>query len=105
PVIGLGNDGVTPNHVGGPIFGPNGLENFPVLTFVQAGGTTHIVGTVQSGANENLTIDFYSNPAADPFGHGQGQTYLGSTVVTTDSSGNATFDLTLAASTTVGTVI
>ena len=103
--IDLGNDGVTPNHAGGFITGPNGFENFPVLTLVQAGSTTHIVGTVQSGANESLTIDFYSNPAAAPFGHGQGQTYLGSTVVTTDGNGNATFDLTLATSLGVGSVV
>ncbi len=103
--IDLGNDGVTPNHVGGLAAGPNGFENFPVLTQAVVGSSTQIAGTIQSAAEESLTIDFYSNPAADPSGHGQGRVYLGSTVVTTDGFGNAAFNLTLAAATSVGSVI
>jgi titin len=100
--IDLGSDGVSPNHAGGPVTGPNRFENFPVLNLVTAGNTTRVVGTVQGSANSTLTIDFYSNLAADPSGYGQGRRYLGSTVVSTDSSGNATFDVTLAVSISVG---
>jgi hypothetical protein len=41
------------------------------------------------------TIQFFSNTTADPSGYGQGQNYLGSISVTTDSTGNVTFTATL----------
>ena len=103
--IDLGDDGVTPNHTGGRITGPNGFENFPVLSLAMVGSSTHIVGTIQSAADESLTIDVYSNPTADPSGDGQGRVYLGSSVVTTDSSGNATYDVTFVVSTSLGSVV
>ncbi|HEY2251016.1 MAG TPA: right-handed parallel beta-helix repeat-containing protein, partial [Planctomycetaceae bacterium] len=103
--IDLGNDGVTQNDPNDADAGPNGLQNFPVLTLVEAGSSTHFVGTINSVANSTLTIDFYSNPAADPFGYGQGHVYLGSTVVTTDGAGYAAFNVRLASATSVGDVI
>jgi hypothetical protein len=95
--IDLGGDGVTPNHVGGLITGPNGFENFPVLSsaVTSASGTT-IQGTLNAAASETFTIQFFSNAKADPSGFGQGQTYLGSIAVTTDLSGNASFKAKLA---------
>jgi hypothetical protein len=94
--IDLGGDGVTPNHVGGLIFGPNGFENFPVLTSAVASSkSTKIAGTLNAAANSSFTIQFFSNPTADPSGFGQGQTLLGSTTVQTDANGNATFTATV----------
>src|SRR5262249_20309335 len=49
-------------------------------------------------ASTTITLDFYSNSSVDPSGYGEGQIYLGSTTVTTDGSGNATFNATVAAS-------
>src|SRR5205814_1988280 len=46
-----------------------------------------------------------ASAAADPSGFGEGQRYLGSAAVTTDASGNASFNLTLAAATTAGEVV
>jgi parallel beta-helix repeat protein len=90
--IDLGGDGVTPNHVGGPIPGPNHLQNFPVLTsaITDATGTT-IAGTLNSAASQNYTLRFFSNSAASPSGFGEGELFIGSAVVTTDSNGNASF--------------
>ncbi len=94
--IDLGDDGVTPNHQGGLIPGPNGFENYPVLSSAVAStsGTT-VQGTLNAAASETFTIQFFSNPTADPSGFGQGQTYLGSITVTTDSNGNASFSASL----------
>jgi hypothetical protein len=98
-----GPDGVTPNHVGF-MAGPNNFQNYPVLAFASTQvSTTTSATTVQGTLNALPTtvyaIDFYANPTVDPSGHGQGQRYLGSTTVTTDSSGNASFSVTnLAAS-------
>ena len=93
--IDLGGDGVTLNGsepLGGP--GPNNWQTFPVLTAAYAGASTVVTGTLSSIPCRTFTIDFYSNPAPDPSGYGQGQTYLGSTTVTTDASGNASFTAT-----------
>ena len=94
--IDLGGDGVTPNHVGGLITGPNGFQNYPVLSSATSTATqTTINGSLNGAANTTYTIQFFSNTTADPSGFGQGQTYLGSTSVTTDSTGNVTFSATL----------
>jgi uncharacterized repeat protein (TIGR01451 family) len=100
--IDLGNDGVTPNHMGGAIAGPNNFQNFPVITSATAGSSTSVNGTFNSDATSTFTLDFYANSAPDSSGFGQGQRYLGSTTVTTDGSGDATFSVLLAASTSAG---
>jgi hypothetical protein len=74
--------------------GANNFQNYPVVTSATSSSTsTSISGTFTEAAEPNttLTLDFYANPVADPSGYGQGQTYLGSTTVTTDGNGNATF--------------
>jgi len=89
--IDLGNTGVPlQNEPGGPRVGPNRLQNYPVLTSASAfrGGTT-ITGSLNSTANQTFTIQFFTNTTPDPSGYGEGQTYVGSTTVTTDGSGNA----------------
>jgi hypothetical protein len=94
--IDLGGDGVTMNHSGGLIPGPNGYENYPVLSSaVTSASQTTIDGSLNAAASETFTIQFFSNVIADPSGYGQGQTYLGSIPVTTNSSGDATFSATL----------
>ncbi len=93
--IDLGGDGVTPNHTGGLIPGPNGFENFPVLTSaVTSSPNTVINGSLNAAASETFTIQFFANTTADPSGFGQGQIFVGSISVKTDSSGNATFKAT-----------
>jgi hypothetical protein len=92
--IDLGADGVTPNdsHAGQP--GPNNWENFPVLSAAYAGASTILLGTFHSTPSSTFTLDFYANATPDPTGYGEGQYYLGSTIATTDSSGNASFTAT-----------
>lgn len=103
--IDLGADGVTPNHVGSTS-GPNNLQNYPVLTQIQSiGSTTEIVGSLNGLTSTTYTLDFYASAEADLTGYGQGQRYLGTATVTTDGSGNASFDVTLSASTAVGELI
>ena len=86
--IDLANDGVTPNDSSGHT-GPNLFQDFPVLTFAAT-----IKGTVQGPANSMVRVEIFANAAADPSGHGQGQTFLGFVAVTTDPSGNGTFTFT-----------
>jgi hypothetical protein len=89
----------TPNDVGDADTGPNGLQNYPVITSGNvSGGVATISGTLNSLANDDFSLDFFVSAACDPSGNGEGQTYIGSTIVTTNGSGNVSFGpLTFAA--------
>ena len=87
--IDLKGDGGTPNDVYDNDDGPNGLQNYPYITGSSvANGTATINGSLISTPNAQFTIQFFadSRSFATP-----GQTFLGSTSVTTDANGNATF--------------
>ncbi|HEY3662908.1 MAG TPA: hypothetical protein VGL24_07125, partial [Chthoniobacterales bacterium] len=105
PGIDLGGNGVTPNDAGDGDTGPNNLQNFPVITSASiAGGSATIAGTLNSAASTQFTIDFFVNPTCDPSGFGEGQTFIGSTDVTTGTGGNANFSVTLATVAVAGTI-
>jgi len=94
--IDLGSDGVTPNDPGDFDLGPNGMQNFPVLTSATTNGSsTTIQGTLNSAASLGFRIEFFSNQSCDPSGFGEGRVFLGSTNVTTDGTGNVSFTTTL----------
>jgi hypothetical protein len=79
---GNANDAInTPNLI---TAGPNAIT-----------ATIEIQGRYQSLPNASFMIQFFSNLAEDAFGFFEGQIYLGSTMVTTDSSGMATFAASL----------
>jgi hypothetical protein len=118
--IDLNDDGVTPNDGDAPNTtqpdpdkdtGPNRLQNYPILTSAQTRtfpGDTTINGTLESTPSslvkvkkkkkrktilipQVFTIQFFSNPSADSSGYGEGKTFLGEKLVTTDRQGKATF--------------
>src|SRR2546425_8526839 len=92
--IDLNEDGVTQNDSCDLDLGPNNRQNFPDLSSaVSAGGNTTIQGTLNAAAQTTFTIEFFSNSACDSSGFGEGQTFIGSTTVTTSSSCNATFNV------------
>jgi hypothetical protein len=90
-----GNDGafgVTANDALDADSGPNGLSNFPSISSATVNGANVVVsGSISAKPNTSYTIDIYVNAAADPSGYGEGQTYLGSLTVTTNSSGFASY--------------
>ena len=93
--IDLDPDGVTPNDTGDTDTGANNLQNFPVLTSATSGGGgTTIDGTLNSAASAQFRLEFFSNSVCDPSGFGEGENFLGSTGVTTDGGGNASFAVT-----------
>ena len=99
--IDLASEGVNPNDVGDVDDGPNKLQNFPIVSTVTAmgptGGSTRIQGILHSTAATTFDLDFYANPACSHFPREflEGETYLGSSQVTTDGSGTFVFDVTL----------
>ena len=83
----------TPNTPGVHASGPNLLQNFPaLLTSSIVNGAVIVHGTLGSLPDGTYTVEFFSNPAADPSGHGQGQTYLTSAPVAV-TNGLGTFDV------------
>jgi hypothetical protein len=104
--IDLGGDGVTENDPGDMDEGANNRQNFPVLTSVMSvGNNTTIQGTLNSAPNKTFQIDFYSNAALDPSGHGEGAVYFGTTSVNTNGTGNGTFNASFPAPLASGRVI
>jgi uncharacterized repeat protein (TIGR01451 family) len=94
--IDLGDDGITPNDSGdGDVGLFNDLQNFPVIATAQFGaGTITIAGTLNSLPSSTFVVQFFQNPACDPSGSGEGQTFLGEVTINTDASGLGTFNAT-----------
>ena len=92
--IDLAPTGVTTNDAGDADTGPNNLQNYPVITNVNAqSSSVTIQGTFNSAASQTYTLEFFGNTAVDSTGFGEGRNFLGTTNVSTDGSGNATFNV------------
>lgn len=80
-------NGVTPLQVT-PASGPNNLVNYPTLIFAATDGEkkTGIQGNFLGASGGTYLIQFFSTPSADPSGHGQGKTFIGSITVTLPGS-------------------
>jgi CSLREA domain-containing protein len=106
--IDLGADGVTPNDLGDADTGANNLQNFPIVSGVFHGGSsTSVSGLLNSTPSTTFDLDFYANPACSTFPRDflQGETYIGSGQVTTNGSGNGTFNVTTLSATPAGSRI
>ena len=103
--IDLGNDGRTPNDSGDFDYGPNDLQNYPVITSLATGAVTRVTGKLNSWPNSNFTIDIYAQAGSTPVNPGSSARYLGSFDVITDESGNASFDVMLDAETFTGELV
>jgi hypothetical protein len=101
---GLGIDlapvGATPNDAGDVDGGPNEGLNFPVITSAVSDGATvssRIQGTIHSKPNTSLEVRLFLNATCHPSGFGEAGRSLSQVVgLTTDGSGNASFDSQLA---------
>jgi hypothetical protein len=94
--IDLGGNGVTANDAGSPPdqdTGANNLQNFPVLTLATSGASlTTIAGTLASTPSTTFRIELFANDSCDGSGNGEGQEFIAATNVTTNGSGNASFN-------------
>ena len=91
--------GVSPNDPQDADTGGNGVQNFPVLaSATREGAMLRVAGTLHSTPSNDFTLELFASPECDPTGHGEGELFLGSTVVTTDGSGDASFSEVLDAS-------
>lgn len=71
--------------------GPNGLQNFPIITTAVAGSST-VSGTLNSTPSAQFDIDVYSNTSCDGT-NGEGRAFLGTVTVNTDGNGDAPFSV------------
>ena len=103
--IDFAESGRIANDAGDADTGANNYQNFPVFSAAFAGTSPVVMGSLSSEANTEYTIEFFSNPAGDIFANGQGETFLGRTMVTTNGSGIASFSPTLSTAITDGQII
>ena len=95
--IDLQDDGVTPNDVGDGDMGPNWFQNFPVLTSADSNVLgTNVTGSLNSMPNTTYTVEFFVNTACDPSTYGEGEHIIDQRSFTTDFTGNAAINVTLA---------
>jgi len=87
--IDLGADGPTPNDPAPDAdTGANNRQNFPVLTSAhRSPAGLAVAGTLTSAPSTPYAIEFFWSAASDP----KANVFIGSTSVTTDATGNASF--------------
>lgn len=101
-----GASGANANDECDPDGGSNFLQNFPDLTSAESDGTnTTIIGTLNSTPSTTFVLEFFANTACDRSGHGEGETFLGTTNVTTGAGCFTTFSSTLPIALADGTII
>jgi hypothetical protein len=99
-------EGVTPNDPGDVDTGGNDMQNFPLFTSITTGATTHVQGVLHSKASTVYDLDFYANACSNfPREFLEGVTWIGTTQVTSDGNGDASFDAILPVATAAGTRI
>ena len=79
------------------VAGGNDQPFEPSLTNVKlANGQLTVKGTLVGIPSQDFTIEVFGSPVCDPSGAGEGQDFLASRKVTTDSSGSATYTIKFA---------
>lgn len=96
--IDLGGDGVTPNDDKDADSGPNNLQNYPIISSATILSSlrsvvARVVGTLNSTPNSTFSLEFFIGPPGSSSGSGQGELRITTRSVTTDASGNASFDV------------
>ncbi|HTU18878.1 MAG TPA: right-handed parallel beta-helix repeat-containing protein [Gemmataceae bacterium] len=76
-----------------------------LLSAVQTGSGTMIVGMLRSTPNTTFTVQLFSDPNPDPSGLGEGQHLLGTFTVMTNPAGIATFVITIPSVVPTGQII
>ncbi len=79
-------DGVTPNDPDDPDAGPNGFQNYPVLTAATPDSVSY---RLDSTPNTDVHIELFASDAPDVSGFGEGERFLLAFEVTTDADGDA----------------
>jgi parallel beta-helix repeat protein len=90
--VDLADDGSTANDPNDADAGPNELQNGPEIGSATA---TDVDWSLESLPTTQYRLEFYANDTCDGASRTEAQTFLGSTVVTTDANGNADGDTSI----------
>lgn len=93
--IALASLDVTANDSGDGDTGPNLRQNYPVISSVTVSASTNIQGSLDSAANTAFTLQFFTNTTCDSSIHGEGESLITTTRVTTNKYGKAGFGFNL----------
>ena len=88
--------------------GANNRQNYPVITNAETNGINALTlaGALDTdGLNQDYRVEFFASSVADSSGNGEAERYLGYVDVTTDGSGDATFNTVIMTSVAVGEFI
>jgi hypothetical protein len=95
----VGNDlpsGVTTNDTCDTDNGANHLQNFPVITSSTSDvNVVTIAGFLPGAPSTTFRLEFFANATCDPSGFGDGESFIGSTNVTTGANCTSNFTVTL----------
>ena len=106
--IDLGAFGVNPNvhlETGIAANAANAGQNYPVLTNVYVGTATQIRGTFDSATNRTYVLQFFSSPAGNNLGYGEGHIFLGQASLPLGAICPSNFNVTLPVSVPAGWVV
>jgi CSLREA domain-containing protein len=88
--------GVTANDFPDSDAGANNLQNYPVISEIAVDGADRSVGgSLTSNSNTDYVLNFYSNSEVDDSGYGEGETWLGSLDVHTNTQSTIDFSFSL----------
>ena len=95
--INLQQDHLTPNDSLDQDQGPNGLQNFPVLSIATARSANDlfVVGEFSSQPTQTYQLDFYAGRPDGPLRYQEAFAYLGSETVSTNAEGETRFSFHL----------
>ncbi len=102
--IDLGDFGVMPIQACGVRAGANESQNYPVLSQAFSGNDTVVSGKL-NGAPGIYRVQFFASPIGDSSGYGEGQIFLGETMVTIQSGCEAAFVASLTGLAPVGSML
>ena len=92
--IDLGDNGINVNDLGDFDTGPNGLQNYPVISdaWKLPNGKVRFRGNLNSLANEDYYIDFYAQMTHSPTFYGEGETFIGTEIIHVKPNGAGEWD-------------
>lgn len=94
--IDVGEQGVAPNDSGDADVGGNRSQNYPLIAAAMvSGATTSVQGRLNNEPNTQYRVELFSSPTCGATGFGEGRTYRGATLVTTDAVGLGTLSTVL----------
>lgn len=100
--VDLGNDWVDKNSWC-ELGNANNKQNFPtIISASSGGGFLFVQGSLTCKPNNTYALDFFAHPTCGTGGVGGGRVFVGSTNVTTNGTGTATFSSTFAVNVPAG---